>query len=150
MLEKSGKNARDRQTAVLHRDPVPVELVSTDTAGPLGLPETHVSPATTGTVHGRAAGAQPGAQQLPASRLGQLHSRARLVRGAADHHFILPLVTAGEEKEQNSPSTAGPRASPAFQGSPLPSSRRQTSSPWVRVDTGVQGEQVTCSRSQLP
>ena len=57
-------------------------------------------------------GPSRGPSGFPLLCLGQLYARARLVSSAADDHFVLPLVTAGEEKEHNSSSTAGPRTHP--------------------------------------
>lgn len=81
MLEDSGKNAEDTQKAVLHQDPVPMELVWVDTRGPLRLQTTHVLPAATGAMHGGVAGAQLGPRDSPTSRPGPAAPQGRLGKG---------------------------------------------------------------------
>lgn len=146
MLENSGKNAKDRQKAVLHQDPVSVELLRVDTAGlrvdtagPHKLPETHVPPAATGAVHGRVAGDQPGTQQLPASLPGPAAFQGQAGERCCGRSLRPPASNSwGGEGAQQLQRCQASGAPPTFQGSPLPSGRRQTSSPCVRVDTGVQ------------
>lgn len=126
---KCWQECQGQTEAEPHQDPMPAELVRTDTAGPPRLPETHVPSAANSAMYGQARGTQPGTQQLPLLHLGQLHSGARLGRGAADHRFSLPPETAGEEEEQNGPGAVGPQVPPASRGSPPPAAEGQHQQP---------------------
>lgn len=134
---KCWQECQGQTEAEPHQDPMPAELVRTDTAGPPRLPETHVPSAANSAMHGQARGTQPGTQQLPASPPGPA-----ALRGQAGERRCGPSLQPPARNSWGGGGAERPRGgwasgAPCISGLSSSSGRRPTSAAWVRLDTGV-------------